>query len=277
MTTAAVPSNGTVPTPQTTVQLLEQLRRQAFRDAELQRVRAACGLACDLFSGRLHAVGKPYLAHCTGAAGAAAALVADGDVVTAALLHGAYAWGDFGPWRAVLRQKRRYLRRHIGERAEGYVFGFQMLPWNTDAIGGFLASSGQLDASARTVVALRLVSELDNLRDGSVLYRADAERVRAALRTRGPILTELAGRLGLPDLAAALAAEVERTFDRVVDAELRGRLPTGTLLPPASARRRLAATVGGALLAVARRRRARSRASPPPAILRTRNLPPSQN
>ena len=53
---------------QTSVELFNQLHDQEWSTGDLQQVRNAYGFAMTLFAGRLHPSGKPYLAHCVGAA-----------------------------------------------------------------------------------------------------------------------------------------------------------------------------------------------------------------
>lgn len=240
----AVPDRAaSLPNAQTTVQLFEQLRHQEYTDVQLQRVRSACTAALELFAGCMHTCGKPYIAHCTGAAGAMAALGAPADLVVAGLLHGAYMWGDFGAWRIVLPLKRQDVRRRFGARVERYIFTFHTLPWNVEAITAFSDQLVGLDPLRRNVVLMRLASDLDNMRAGSIQYRADAERARESLRRRGPILVKLADQLGFPTLSRALTAAVAETLNGSVPAELRSDFVTGTLLAPASSRLRLEAVL----------------------------------
>ncbi len=253
MTAPAIPDAERLPGAQTTVQLFEQLRQQQCGDAELYRVRGGCALALQLFAGRMHACGKPYLAHCTAAASTTAALGADTDLILAALVHGAYMWGDFGGRRVLLRSKRPYLRRHLGDTVERYVLAFHRLPWGLGALAEVRGRLESLDAMMRSTVLLRLVSDLDNLRDGAILYRGDAEQARETMRRRGPLLVELAERLGYPPLARALAAEVAKTLDRSVPAELRSTFRRGALIAPASARLRAGAAVSRFVAASLRR------------------------
>lgn len=248
----AVPDRAaSLPNAQTTVQLFEQLRRRDYPDADLQRVRAACAAVLELFAGRMHPSGKPYVAHCTAAASTLAALGASADLVVAGLLHGAYRWGDFGSWRVLLPLKRRHLRRHFGEPVERYVFAFHTLPWHLEAISALSDRLAGLDPARREIVLMRLVSELDNLRSRTLLYRANAEPAREVLQARGPILVRMAGQLGCPALRQALDVAVAETLTGVVAPELRSDLGDGVLLTPASSRLRLDAVLaraaGGAL------------------------------
>lgn len=243
MTTSPVDER--VPTVQSVVQLFEQLRRRGYEEAELHRVRAGYTSAMRLFAGRVHTSGKPYIAHCVGAASALAGCDAPADVVVAGLLHGAYRWGDFGPWRVVMPLERARLRREVGVRVEEYVHGFHSLPWSVDAIRRLPDRLPGLDPIARAAVLMRLASDLDNIRDRSLGYCVDAERRLASLPAKGPLLIRLAEEIGSPRLAQALAAAVGEATDEVA-AELRWPHPPGALFAPESSRRRAAAAVGQA-------------------------------
>jgi hypothetical protein len=258
MTPADAVSHGDagLPSAQSTVRLFEQLRYRDLPESDLQRVRAACAAALELFAGRMHACGKPYVAHCTGAAGILVALGAEADLIIAGLLHGAYRWGDFGPWRVLLPLQRRHLRRRFGARVEQYVFAFFTMPWGTGAVRGLVGDLAGLDPLRRAVVLMRLVSDLDSLRGRSHLYRADAEPARESLRLRGPILVQLADQLGFPALSRALATAVADTLTgSAVAPELRSDLATGVLLAPASSRLRLDARLANAIAGALRRLR----------------------
>ena len=239
---------------QTSVELFNQLQDQGLSTGDLQRLRGAYGFAMTLFAGRMHPSGKPYLAHCVGAASAVASIGAPTDVVAAALLHGAYRLGDFGARRIRLASKRRCLQRALGDAAETYVHRFAQQPWRTDAIAALRDQCGALDATTRTTVLIRLASELDNVRDRAPLFCADAEARHDALRVRSPLLIELADRLPVPQpLRDALAAALAEVLRADVPASLRWSGATEEIVPPASARQRWQVSAVAVVRAVARR------------------------
>lgn len=250
--TGPAPGNHRIPTVQSVVQLFEQMRHAGYAESELHRLRLAYGSAMALFAARMHVSGKPYIAHCVGAASALAACAAPADVVVAGLLHGAYRWGDFGAWRVLLPLRRAWLRQRVGVRTEEHVHAFHTLPWNLDALRAFSGRLADLDPLQRAAVSMRLASDLDNLRDRAFLYCADAEKRLGTLDRKGPLLIGLARELGLAVLAEALAAAVdERTPE--VPAELRWRHGGGALMPPESSRRTPEAALGQALADLLRR------------------------
>jgi hypothetical protein len=255
MTRAAVRPLEGLPTVQSSVGLFEQLHGQGYGDADLARVRAAYGAAMALFSGCMHPCGKPYIAHCTGAAGALAALAADTDVVIAGLLHGAYRSGDFGSLRVFHRWKRGHLRARCGAVVEEYIHRFFTLPWNPDAVRALSTDAARLDGLTRTAVLMRLASELDNFRDHAQLYCRDADLRRDRLRGKRAALIALASQLGFPTLAAALAVAIEETLQGHVPADLQWLPPNDAFLPPESSTRKFLAVVSGMLATQLRRAR----------------------
>lgn len=249
-----------VSTVQTSVELFNQLQRQRASDADLGKIRAAYGMAMQLFAGRMHACGKPYLCHCLGVAGVLAGLGVSTDLVVAGLLHGAYRWGDFGSWRVFRSAKRRRLARDFGTTVEAYVYRFETLPWKAEAVRGVRDQLETLEADTRGAVLMRLVSDLDNARDGALLFCADADRRRESMAVTGPIMAEIAAGLGFPALSRALTTAVADTAKDDVPAELRWHLPAGALLLPASTHRKGEATLAAMMGAGLRRvRHARGR------------------
>ena len=249
MTDSAGADPADLPRTQSTVQLFEQLRDRSLLAPDLHRLRIACTAALELFAGRMHPTGKPYIAHCTGAAGILCALGAEPDVIVAGLLHGAYMWGDFGAGRVLMPLKRRHLRRRVGARAEHYIHAFSTLAWNPEAVGRLVGTLATREPEQRTVVLMRLASELDNIRQRSLLYRRDAESACESLRVKGPLMATLADELGFPALSRALASSVAATLTALAVApELRNRLGAHALLVPASSRLRLAARLANATI-----------------------------
>jgi (p)ppGpp synthase/HD superfamily hydrolase len=240
------------------VQLFEQLRTSDLGRGDLQRIRAGCAAALDLFAGCVHPSGKPYVAHCTASASTLAALGADADLIIAGLLHGAYRSGDFG-WRTALALKRRYAKRHFGGRVEDRMFRFFIQPWHLEDIEACCARIEDLDTVDRDAVLMHLASELDNLRDRALLYRANADTARVSFRARGPLLVELADRMGVPALGGAIAAAAADNLDANMAAELRSDFAHVTLIPPPSAQRRLSALLARATLRLFQRLRTAQR------------------
>ena len=248
-------SIGAVVVAQTVTALFQQLQRQGLRDQDLARVRGAYAVAMSMFAGRMHPSGKPYIAHCVGVASALACVGAGVDLIAAGILHGAYRQGDLGPWRVLLRLQRRMLRRTVGDAVENCVYRFHLASQTCDRLEDISRRLDQIDPAERDVILLVLANELDNWRDRGVLHCVDASARRQVLLRKGPLLSEIAERLGYPGLAIALTRVVDETAGPDLPAEHRWRQAGVSLSPPASARRRLSMRISNACAATVRRAR----------------------
>jgi len=120
------------PPAQTNVQLYEELRASGMVEAQLVRVRDACGLATRLVSGQYRASGKPFICHLVGTASILAAHGAGLETVLAGLLHSAYACGEFGDGlRGVTPAERAVVRAGVGPATESIVAAYRGLHWTT--------------------------------------------------------------------------------------------------------------------------------------------------
>lgn len=177
------------------------------------------------------------------------------ELVAAGIVHGAYRRGDFGWWRMFLQFQRQPLRSTLGAQVEEYVYRFRGMPWRLEAAREMLSRLDRLERIDRDVLLLQLANDLDNASHGSLLYCADADRRREQLLRKGPLLVEIADRLGVPKLARALAAAIEQTATDDVLPALRWQLTGTRLVVPASARPRLRAVYGRSIVRGLRRAR----------------------
>jgi len=217
---------------QTILRLYRELLDAGRAPADLARVRGAYDLATRLFAGRLRATGKTFLAHLVGTASIVAHVGGDTDLVIAALLHAAYAVGDFGDGaRGVTDARRARLRAAVGARAEALVAAYEALAW-TPADVARLADGAPADAD---VLLLRLANELEDHLDRAMLLSSAGRRAR--YRDSFPALGALAGRLAQPALARALAIVAEENYGdaATVPAELAGGADGSYVVLPASA------------------------------------------
>jgi len=84
-------------------------------------------LLINLFIGVLRSSDKTFLAHLVGTASILVDLKAPVEVVTAGLLHAAYATGEFGDGgRGITDSKRAQLERAFGQKIEEYVYGYTL-------------------------------------------------------------------------------------------------------------------------------------------------------
>jgi hypothetical protein len=179
---------------QTNLQLYEQLLEYEWDVGDLAVARRAYDLACQLFSGRYHASGKPFVDHLVGTA--SVVLTVDGrpELVTAALVHAAYQVGDFGPFQSVERRRAR-LRDAVGPESEELVFAYASWPWNGETIRGLTAGTVSDSPRTRDLLLLRLAHEVDVRSDRGALV-SDPQLV--------DVMADLALDLGYSDLADLL-------------------------------------------------------------------------
>ena len=189
---------------------------------DVLRVKAAYELATTLFAGRLRSTGNTFLAHLVGTASITASIGGDTDLVLAALLHAAYAVGDFGDGgRGIVPAHRARVREVLGDRAEGLVLAYQEQPWQAADIEALRARVDNLHAHERALLLLRLANELEDHLDCAMVM--SGARRRALYQDSFPALIAMAERLRQPGLAAALARVGEENYGRDATA----RIPAG--------------------------------------------------
>ena len=220
---------------QTNLQLYTELRRAGYAPEQLAVVRAGYDLAMELFSASFRGSGKPLLAHLVGTASILASIGQSPEIVTAGLLHAAYALGDFGDGRfGVTDAKRARVRQAVGQVVEDLVSRYTSFDWNKNTIPSIRERVQGLSPIERDVLVIRLANELEDHLDFGVLYCGNGEKRREFIRSPLNQSVDMARMLGLP----ALAAELDRAFRETVEAELPASLRTPHdytfLQPPAS-------------------------------------------
>jgi (p)ppGpp synthase/HD superfamily hydrolase len=202
---------------QTNLELLNQLCRSGYAEADLVRVRRAYEVALGLLTACFRPSGKTFLAHLVRTASILADLGTPPRVVVAGLLHAAYSHGEFGTSAfGISRQKRERLRAVVGNDAEDLIARYTNLPFGSEHLAALLHGLNGLGREEREVLAIRLANELEEHLDLGVLYCPNAEERRAWADRNGRLCVELAERLGLPVLASALAAAFEEVRTAVV-------------------------------------------------------------
>jgi (p)ppGpp synthase/HD superfamily hydrolase len=206
---------------QTILRLYRELLDAGRPAPDVLRVKAAYELATTLFAGRLRSTGNTFLAHLVGTASITAMLGGDVDLVLAALLHAAYAVGDFGDGiRGVAPAHRALVCEVIGARAEDLVRAYQEQSWQAADIEALCARVDALDAGERSLLLLRLANELEDHRDRGMAM--SGARRQSLYRDSFPALVAMAERLRQPALAAALARVADENYGA----------GAGSLIPP---------------------------------------------
>jgi hypothetical protein len=160
-------------------------------------------------------------------------------VVTAGLLHAAYAQGEFGDgWHGATPKARARLRSAVGPEAEDLVARYTAFGWAPSAIAGFDVRLDAMEPPEKEVLLMRLANELDDHLDLGVLYCADAERRRERVRSSLLPCVNIARRLGFPGLANSLSEAFQETLSAQIPSTLRGRASASFVVAPASHRLR---------------------------------------
>jgi (p)ppGpp synthase/HD superfamily hydrolase len=202
---------------QTNLQLYSQLRAAGASNEDLQRVRAGYDLAMRLFTASFRGSGKPLLAHLVGTASILAAAGQSVDIVTAGLLHAAYALGDFGDGRLGMTDaKRARVRQAVGASVEDLVARYTAFDWNRNTIPRIRERVETLSPIERQVLVIRLANELEDHLDYGVLYCGNGEKRREYIRSPLNQSVDMARALG----HTQLAAELDRAFRETVSTEL---------------------------------------------------------
>lgn len=222
---------------QTNLQLFNQLREAGYAEADLAGVAAAYELAMSLFSGQFRSSGKTFLAHLVGTASVLASCGEPPTVVTAGLLHAAYASGEWGDGGArVTDERRSRVRAAIGDEAERLVHRYTKLKWTTKTIPELASRVESLDLADRRVIVMRLANVLEDYLDGAMSYcqKGGKEELAPPLRD---LAVDMAERLGLAPLAEALSAAFEEKADDPPKSLVRAERSSFTVAPLSHCRR----------------------------------------
>jgi (p)ppGpp synthase/HD superfamily hydrolase len=207
----------TEPYAQTNLQLYTQVRKAGYSDEQLSLVRAGYDLAMRLSTSSFRGSGKPLLAHLVGTGSILASINQPAEVVTAGILHAAYALGDFGDGRLGMTEaKRQRVRTDVGPRVEDLVARYTLFDWNRNTIPSIRARVDTLTQLEREVLVIRLANEMEDHLDLGVLYCSNGEARREFIRSPLHQSVDMARSLGLTEFAA----ELDRLFNETLRADL---------------------------------------------------------
>lgn len=210
---------------QTNIQLFNQLQSEGYSNNDLVCVLNSYELAMELFTGLFRPSGKTFIDHSIGTASILVSLHVPVNIVVAGLLHAAYVHGDFGSVsiRSISDDKRKQVIHAIGEQVEEYVAEYTTFRWNSQTIPTICVRLNALTPIERDVVLMRLANELEDNLNLGVLYCSDAERRREFIKRFGPIMVDMADKLGFPTLASELGRAFRETTATEIPEELRSR------------------------------------------------------
>lgn len=202
---------------QTNLQLYAQLRRSGYMTEDIALIHRAYALGVELFASSFRGSGKPLLCHVVGTASILASIHESPRLVTAALLHAAYALGDFGTGRmGMTPAKRDRVRNATSPEVEDLVARYTAFAWNKDTISTISSGVRGMKPLERDVLVIRLANELEDHLDLGVLYCRNAELRRDYIRSPLNKSVDMARQLGLSEVAAAL----DDAFSEALSAEL---------------------------------------------------------
>ena len=195
---------------QTNIQLFNQLEREGYSKSDRERVHETYEFAMRLFTGLFLPSGKTFIDHLVGTASILTGLHMPVEIVAAGLIHAAYLHGDFGSVRmGISENKRKEVRKVVGEEVEDYVARYDRLLWSPPRILIIRDTLDELDPVARKVLLMRLANELEHQLDFGGMYYAESEkqqeRHQRYMNSYGPMLMTMAERLGFSSLAAEMA------------------------------------------------------------------------
>ena len=207
------------PYAKTNVQLINQLRREAYSNEETALVIRAYELAIYLFTGLYQRSGQTQISHGVGTASNLASLHAPAELVAAGLLHNVYGVGDFGDGRkaASTDSRRKLVRDTVDSKVEAYLYRFPELRGKFLTLLTSPDTIKTLNDSDRKVLLIILADQLDLHLDYSRIYQLrDIGRAINYINLHGNAMVETAEKFGFPALADAL----RRVFKETISAEI---------------------------------------------------------
>ena len=191
-----------------------------------------------LFTGLYRPSGKPFIDHVVGTASILGSLHAPAKLVAGGLAHAAYNHGDFGGWKkGMSTAKREQVGDAVGKEVEEYIARYTRLRWNRRTIPAIYDEFQTFGPIDRDVLLMRLANELEDLQELDVLYCFHAEGRRRHTMRFGPLMIDMAQKLGRAPLSAELERVLRETATGEIPVQLRCRHKGVALIAPKSYRR----------------------------------------
>lgn len=208
---------------QTNLQLYNQLLQQNWPVDDLVAVRKAYLFACELYSGRYQADGKPFICHSVGVASILGHAGLPLDIVVLGLLHNVYGNGDFGDGYlfTVSPRRRDRVRAAAGQSVAALLEQFGQSRLIPDRASELCVRIATYDETQRNLIAVDLADIIEKLVDRGAAYFGDGAWVTDPLAQHGDALIDLANALGRPVLAGMLQQGLaDLCMGRPIPAEL---------------------------------------------------------
>jgi (p)ppGpp synthase/HD superfamily hydrolase len=230
---------------QSNIQLFNQLIASDYSENEIACIVDAYKLVMNLFTGVFRSSGKTFIAHLIGTASILVDLKAPVEIVSAGLLHAAYASGEFGNGtRGISPAKRSQVKRVVGQKVEEYIYTYTLWPEEDDPLVSVVEYVNALTPLEKDVLLIRLANHLEEYVDLGMLYSGHG-RQNKYIKDKNYISVELAQILGFPNLAG----ELKTVFDEAYSATIPPVLANITnhngsyLLSPKTHQKRLSVTL----------------------------------
>ncbi len=201
---------------QTNLQLLAQLIELGFDADALALANRAYFFAARVTCDTLRGSGKPFACHLVGSASVVAAAGEDAACVAASLLHAVYQDRVPFPGGRSFDARREYVRERFGQRVETLVHDYHRFE-----VVRLDCQSDEDLRRQRTVVAMRLADEIDDLVDLGIAMHGlpgddagvpgCAANRRAKKAQLAPDLLRAARAIDAPALESLLLHWLERT------------------------------------------------------------------
>lgn len=234
---------------QSNLQLFNQLIANGYSENELVCVVNAYKLIMNLFTGVFRSSGKTFIAHLVGTASILVDLKAPVEIVTAGMLHAAYASGEFGDGaRGITEAKRTQLKGAFGQKTEEYVYRYTLWPEEDKPSTSAADYVNVLTPLEKDVLLIRLANQLEEYLDLGMLYSGHG-RQNKYVSDENYIFVEVAQVLGF----SSLAAELKVVFDEVFSTKIPPILANITehsssyLLPPKTHQKRFSVALSSGI------------------------------
>jgi len=193
--------------------------KAGYQETDILLVIDAYQLAAKIFNSFYRLSGKTQLAHLIGTASIMTELKKPSASIAAALLHAAYAEGDFGS-----RSVSKELRNATSPAVQQLVFAYYRLKWpyNPKEIDRLLSSIKMLNSFDREIILLRVVNELEEYIDLAPHYHqgrfvGDEAPTYMDART----LSTFAQVLGEPQLVKEINKQANKVRSAQISAQFR--------------------------------------------------------
>jgi hypothetical protein len=222
---------------QTIVQLLNQMAHLGYPLEARTLVRQAYGIATQLSPAVYRASGRPLTAHLVGTSSVLAAFGANPQVLVAAVLHTAYALGQYpDDWAQSVPAMRRWLRRRIGSAAEDLVYRYSRL--SLEDVSSYSAGDVErVPIPLAHAVLIRVANGIEDRVVDDELYFDSAHWLadsNAQIERWLPCFTQIAERLDVGGLTAILRECVSKAQPDSHPHPMRTRRPLNYTIEPCS-------------------------------------------